>query len=472
MAKPKRSVTVSAREKKIKHYRSQVKAAYYSAASDSPSMDFSFASGVSMTDALAADLNILRNRIRYELKNNAPAKGLTRVYANACISTGPTLCVESNNDLFNEKVEFAWSEWSRNCGYVRGESLAEILHVGVRQFFTCGEYFSLNKIELGSNGISLRVLQIKPDRISQPYFYKNNSVIEGIEFSNEGKPVAYHIYDDNKSIYVRETAENMRHVFYQESPEQVRGEPWLAAGLGDLHKRRRYDEARVAAAIVAAKFAIFITNNDPSINVSAEEILDPGIVELNDGLATILPPHCGIQSFSGSQPTNNAEEFRREMIANAGAGVGMSAASSNQDSKGNSFAGARYDDVGVGLEYEVVRSIICNRDLTPLAKTWLKEAVAIGEVPPMPNWYRFVWRFPLASRHTDPLKAANADKARIESGVDSYAQIWAEHGISKEQRRQEIMEEINWYRKQGLKHPLEKDSFENVKENEGGEDVQ
>jgi len=119
-----------------------------------------------------------------------------------------------------------------------------------------------------------------------------------------------------------------------------------------------------------------------------------------------------------------------------------------------------------------VRSIICNRDLTPLAKTWLKEAVAIGEVPPMPNWYRFVWRFPLASRHTDPLKAANADKARIESGVDSYAQIWAEHGISKEQRRQEIMEEINWYRKQGLKHPLEKDSFENVKENEGGEDVQ
>jgi len=47
-----------------------------------------------------------------------------------------------------------------------------------------------------------------------------------------------------------------------------------------------YDEARVAAAIVAAKFAVFITNNDPSITLTSEEIM----------------------------PTTGGIDFRREMI--------------------------------------------------------------------------------------------------------------------------------------------------------------
>lgn len=467
MAKPKRkiqAVEIVKRDDKVSKYRDMVKAAYYSAASDSNTMDFSFASGVNMIESLECDLNILRNRIRYELRQNGPAKGLCRVYANACISTGPTLSVEvePGNEAWAEEVEFMFSEWARSCGYTRGESLAELLHIGVRQFFTAGEYFALDKFDGSANGpLKLRVLQIRPERICNPYSFDITKTVQGIKFDNAGKPIIYYVRDENVAgqsnfKFIEESARNVRHVFYCESPEQVRGEPWLAAGLPDLHRRRRYDEARVAAAIVAAKFAIFITNSDPQITLDPKELLPDGVIDINDGAATILPPHYGVQSFSGAQPVAGAGDFRREMIANAGAAVGMSAAASTMDSRGNSFAGARYDDVGVGIEHEVLRGIIANRDLNPLASKVISEAVAVREIPTPPEWFRLIWRWPSASRHTDPGKAAQADQIRIASASDSFAQVWSEHGRSKEQSRAEILDDVKWFRDNGLIHPLDK----------------
>lgn len=447
------------RKKAIEKARRSVHAAYYSAASDSSSMDFSFASGVDMQDVLKADLNTLRNRIRYELRQNGPAKGICRSYANACVSTGPCLSIECDPQYASwaEETEFAFSEWAKTCGYVRGESLAELLHCGVRQFFSCGEYFTLNKIDKDAlTPIKLRLLQIRPDRITSPYTPIDNTIIDGVEFNQNGKPIAYHVKnDDTQYTWVREDAKNVRHVFYTESPEQVRGEPWLASGLSDLHKRRRYDEARVAAAIVAAKFAIFLVNNDPSIEVDPRDLLPEGVIELNDGAATVLPPHYGIQSFSGAQPVQGATDFRREMIANAGAAVGMAANAANQDSSSSNFASSRYDDVGLGLEHDVVRSLIANRDLTPLVHKWIKEASAIREIGIAPNWYRLVWRWPHANRHTDPQKAATADEKRVVSGIASKSEIWAEHGLDRERARADLLDDVAWHRKNGLIHPID-----------------
>jgi lambda family phage portal protein len=465
MSKPRRAA-LHARSKinpKVEEARRAVQAAYYSAASDSPSMDFSFASHIGATEALTADLSILRDRIRYELRQNGPAKGITRVYANATVGTGPTLCIETDPEykVWADEAEFAWSEWARNCGYVRSESLAELLHVGVRQFFLAGEYFSASKFDSTAKTKSqLRILLVRSDRICQPYSSLEN-IINGVEFDATGRPAFYYVRKNDNFSFAKESAENIRHVFYQEEPEQVRGEPWLAAGLPDLHKRRRYDEARVAAAIIAAKFAIFITNNDPSIQVMPEDLMPPGVVEINDGAATILPAHCGVQSFSGAQPTTGASDFRREMIANAGAGIGMSANASNQDSSTSNFASARYDDVGFSLEQKIVRDLIANRDLTPMANTWMREASAMKVIDTPPDWFRLVWRWPCAARHTDPKKAADADSARIASGVDSFAQIWSEHGVAKEQRRQEILEELAWFRANKLVHPLDASAQQN-----------
>jgi len=450
----------SGRDAEIKRLRTLVQASYYSATSESPSMDFSFAGSESINDALKTDLNTLRNRIRYELRQNGPAKGMLKTYANSCVSTGPSLSIESTDKAWNEQAERAFSKWADQAGFTCNQSLGELLHLYVRQFFIAGEFFNIYKSDNDSlNPVKLKLLPIRPDRVASPFTMDNNS-FAGITLKN-GKPYSYSILKSygvssgiNQAIgeYDIETVDNVSHIFIYDEPEQLRGEPWLAAGLPDLHKKRRYDEARVAAAVVAAKFAVFITAN--SAEIDASDILPDGVIELNDGAATILPPGYGISSFSGAQPAAGATDFRREMIANAGAAAGMSSNASNNDSGNSNFASARYDDVGFSLEQGVTRSVISNRFLNVVASKWVKEAAAVRSIGTPPAEYRFIWRWPMAGRHTDPLKAANANAKRLSTGEVTLPTIWAEQGIDKEKGRAELLDDIDWFDKFGLVHPL------------------
>jgi lambda family phage portal protein len=447
------------KNKQIEKYREMVKASYYTAASDSKSMDFSFAGSETLNDALKADLTTLRRRIKYELRQNAPAKGLCRTYANACISTGATLSIESIDKVWAEEAEAAYSEWKQNCGYLHGESYAELLHLGVKQLFTCGEYFLAYKNDAeATSKVKLRLMQIKPERVASPWVGGiNENIFEGVEVDKNGKPSKYHIMTSGVANinFTSETVDNLRHVYYLEEPEQIRGEPWLAAGLPDLHKKRRYDEARVAAAIIAAKFALFIVNKNPNLGMNLEDLLPEGVIDINDGAATILPPNYEIQSFSGSQPVAGATDFRREMMANAGAGVGMAANIANQDSSTSNFASARYDDVGFSLDYGFVRKIIENRDLTPTAHRFIAEASKTILRGNAPENYKLIWRWPHFNRHTDPQKAASADNARVEGGIASKSEIWGEKGMDKERARQTLLDDVKWHRDNGLIHPID-----------------
>jgi len=445
----------SKKDLEIKKLKSQVQAAYYAATSESPSMDFSFAGSETLNNVLKADLQTLRNRIRYEMRSNGPAKGMLRIYANTCVSTGPTLSIESADTMWNEQVERKFSKWATQAGFTRGESLAEIIHLGIRQFFIAGEFFNLYKSDKKSeNAVKLKLLLLRPDRIAAPFGGGLGNSFDGVNFNANGQPISYSIKSDTmvNSTYVTESAENLTHVFQLDEPEQYRGEPWLAAGLPDLHMRRRYDEARVAAAVVAAKFAVFLTSSNTEI--PPEEILPEGVVELNDAAATILPPGYGVASFSGSQPAAGATDFRREMNANAGAAAGMSSNVSNNDSGNSSFASARYDDVGFGLEIGVIRDIVANRLLNIIAQKFILEAAAVRDIGPIPEDYKFVWRWPQASRHTDPLKAANANKTSITTGEKTLSDIWAEQGKDKEQMRAALLDDIDWYEANDLLHPL------------------
>ena len=451
------------RKKKIARLKKQVMASYYVASSDSNSLDFSFAGSEDLNQSLKADLTTLRNRIRYELRQNGPAKGLLRVYANACVSTGPTLSVEAaDNKTWGEEVEAGFAKWSATCGYTRGERYGEILHLGVSSFFNCGEYFNIYKTDnTATSKVKLRILQIRPERVGSPWSGTTKlNIYDGVEMDNNGKPAFYYI-SKNTTInpysdeFSKESAANIRHVFYIEEAEQVRGQPWLAPSLPDLHKKRRYDEARVAAAIIAAKFAVFLVNKNPSLGLSAEDILPSGVIELNDGAATVLPPSYEVQSFSGSQPVSGATDFRREMMANAGAGFGMAANIANQDSSTSNFASARYDDIGFSLDYTYTRKMIENRDLNPTAQRYLKEAMAVGEVGKAPEKYKLIWRWRHVNRHTDPLKAANADNKKVEGGISSKTGVWGDQGKDKDEARKDLLDDVNWHRENGLKHPID-----------------
>ena len=79
-----------------------------------------------MADHLSADGSLtpeirrtLRNRARYEIANNAYAKGLVLTLAATCIGTGPRLQLLSEDDDFNTIVETEFIAWAETITIFR-----------------------------------------------------------------------------------------------------------------------------------------------------------------------------------------------------------------------------------------------------------------------------------------------------------------------------------------------------------------
>ncbi len=452
--------------------RDLVKATYYAAASDSASMDFSFASDIGMNRALFADLNKLRTRCRYELKQNDIAKGMPKVYANSVIGPGPKLSIHSDSSPeWANAAEREFARWARHCDAMRpnGGSLGMQLHLGVRQLFPVGEYFKVRKSN-GKGDIKLRYLLIRPDRVktptSLPRDYSRAEIDNGVEVDQDGIPVAYWILQqdpDNSpesgifayDNFKRVPAAQVHHVFVQEDPIQHRGEPWMAVNLATWHKLRRYNEATIAAAIVAAKFAAVLVNSNPDVVEDAATILPSTVLEIQDGMMMVPPPGYEPKQIQPEHPSTNHSEFRRDLISSAGSSNAMPATIATQDSSKSSFASARFEGVTFEQEGEVTRQLVDDLDLAPTYQEWLAEAVAAGVVGTPPQDAYSQWLWPLEERHTDPYKAANANRLKLETSLETVGSIQMKNGIDKGQAREALLEEVTWYRDHGLQHPLE-----------------
>ena len=452
--------------------RDLVKATYYAAASDSKSMDFSFASDVGINQALFADLNKLRTRCRYELKQNDMAKGMAKVYANSVIGPGPKLSVHSKiNPEWAVSAEREFAKWARHCDAMRphGGSLGMQLHLGVRQLFPTGEYFKM--IRSGGKGsVKLRYLLIRPDRVktptTKPRDYAKAEIDNGVEVDADGIPVAYWILKqdpDNTpefstyhfNDFIRVPASKVHHVFVQEDPIQHRGEPWMAVNLPTWHKLRRYSEAQIAAAIVATKFATVLVNTNPDVVEDAGTILPSTVLEIQDGMMMVPPPGYEPKQMQPEHPSQNASQFRRDLVSSAGAANAMPATIATQDSSQSNFASARFEGVTLEQEGEVTRKLVDDLDLNPTWEEWQREAVAAGVIDPPPADAYAQWLWPLEERHTDPYKAANANRLKLETSIETVGSIQMKNGIDEGQAFERLVEEVERYRRHGLRHPLE-----------------
>ena len=442
-----------------------VKAAYYSAAADTPSMDFSFARDTGINAALLADLQKIRMRCRYELKQNGLAKGMARVYANSVIGTGPRLKIVCEDDRWASAVERLFSSWARTADMMDAGSLGMQIHAGVRQFFPAGEYVLIQR-QAPAGAVRLRYLAIRPDRIRDPFASTKAVIDNGVEVDADGIPVAYWIQTDDPDrgdfvgapqTFVRVPSAQVIHVFFREDPIQHRGEPWLAVSLPNFHKLRRYDEAQIAAATVAAKFAAVLINTNPDVVSDAGQIMPADVLEIQDGMMMVPPPGYEPRQIDPKQPSANASDFRRDQIAAAGAGNAMPANIATQDSSRSNFASARFDGVTLAQDGEVVRQIIEDRHLNRTLSAVLAEALAAGAIPALAPGldYQSVWLWTEENRHSDPLKQANANKTRVETGMATVAQTNMEEGVDGETAFAALVQEVNRWRAAGLKHPLD-----------------
>lgn len=343
-------------------------------------------------DASPDTRRVLRMRSRYEYQNNSYARGVIQCLANDTIGNGPRLRYASTDDRLNSRIERDFMAWAESV--CLGEKLRAVRIARARD----GEAFVL----LAQNptlrtSVKLDLSPIDADRVAgdmgvSPSAETGGSrscatadtriypvTVDGIAYDQYGNPVSYrvlvsHPCDGNlaeeRAMHI--PAANMIHVFRADRAEQHRGVPELAAALPLFAKLRRYTNAVVASAEKAAEYGGILYTDHPKDDTCAEiEPMDAVTLDINQ--LTTMPEGWKMDELYVKAPIATYADFKKEMLSEIGAAMGIPYAIVAGTSAGYTYASAKLDHQTYFRVLRNERGFVEDSILNRLFALWLRE---------------------------------------------------------------------------------------------------
>jgi len=408
-------------------------------------------------DALAtpARRQLLRNRARYEVANNAYARGIVNTYASDVIGTGPRLQMMTDDPDLNSCIERDFMEWS---DAVR---LASKLRTGLKATTVDGEMFGLmftNPKLLHAVQLDLRLLEA--DHVTAPNFQRwdDPNYVDGIAFDTYGNPVEYHVLKQHPGSstaglrlgeYTRYPARDMLHYFHADRPGQRRGVPDIGASLELFAQLRRYTLAVLSSAETAANISGVIKTDAPA---GTEEEDGSGVepmdtVDIDRNSLMTLPDGYEMQQFRAEQPTTTYQEFKHEILNEAARSIGMPFNIAAGNSAGYNYASGRLDHQTYYKSIRVEQAGLVCDVVDRIFEMWLQE-YSLATYIPIENFsHQWFWD---GTEHVDPMKEAKAQDTRLRNNTTTLAYEYARQGRDWEAELHQRAKEKNLMAKLGL----------------------
>lgn len=421
----------------------------------------------------------LRNRSRYETGNNGYAKGLVKGQANDCIGTGPRLQLvlpETWTDPDFQRqvsvppeaariVEQRWQEW---CDLV---GLADDLHTLDRSETREGEAFAVlvtNPV-LPDDGPQLDLILVEADQVTSPEINPADPYwVDGIRFDKFGNPLSYDILTRHPGDtfawgspleYETYPASRVIHLFDRDRAGQARGIPALTPGLPLFAQLRRYTLASLGAAELAAMIAgVIESDNTPPVDGSEEapefEMMDR-VPFARNALLT-LPGGMKAHAFKSEQPAPSYKEFKGEILTESGRSINAPRNVSTGSSAEYNYSSGRLDHLPYQQSIRIRRDRFRRHVLDRTFRAWFAEAVLIPGylpegLPPISLW-KWKWQWD-GFASIDPVKDANADAIRLESGTTTLDDVCAAQGKDWEEVLEQQAREMRKREALGLPPP-------------------
>lgn len=447
---------------------------FYESVAEENLVDFANMSSGSMDQALKENLPAIRNRSRWELKNNSTARAIPTTYSNVAIARGPVrVAVKHDNKNYALKVSAMFSSYLKSCGS-KGESVGRLLHLGTREMFPAGEFFLVTKSKKNKKGLpELKFQIIQPERVTNSGNINfTNQNANGIETDSDGNAVAYWVSDKKKNGIIspvarRIPADNVIHVYVTDEPEQTRGQPWMCTNVKELNKIRAWDKGVLAVQAIAAFFGVYVKNDNENSKGRSAKPLNPSIREMNPGNITTLPYKHDVATVQANQPTNDQNNFRKEIQGEIGAANQIPINLTRKNSADYNFASARVDVSILMMDTTVYQQLLEENCINRIFELWLEEAVAMGMVaaPHGEVELDVLWSKP--DFHTDPSKLAKANEVYLKTGQRSWSEVRAEAGLPNGPAALEgLMQEVVAFNEKGLIHPYQLEQGESNAEEE------
>lgn len=193
-------------------------------------------------------------------------------------------------------------------------------------------------------------------------------VVMGVELAPTGQAVAYHLLKRHPGDQshagrerVRYTADQVKHYFLAERPEQVRGVPWMHAAMSRLYQLGEFDDSAILAARLGAEKFMVLEDAEGMAADVADGIINHGqpipgdssVPSLNDGTGAlyfqsqkgsidILPRGTKVADWNPNYPSDTYGPFILAALRGISSGFGVSYESLTNDRSGVTWTSIRH----------------------------------------------------------------------------------------------------------------------------------
>jgi lambda family phage portal protein len=373
-------------------------------------------------------------------------------------------------DAWEAQALREWKLWAENtmCDAERQQTFYDMQQLAYRSQLTSGDVFALFEMkENKRTPYQTAIRLLEADRISTPESSGGESeikelenggrIVDGVEINKQGEVTKYHITNRHplKENTTEDTAwqpidafgkdtgyPNILHIYVMERPEQRRGVPFVSAQIEQIKQFDRYNVYELAANVVAAMLAVFITSDEDNGQHGMEHAVDEADrvtdddlhLELAPGAVYSLPPGKKVNILNPIRQNSAYKDFveTQETIIGSSMEIPKEVLIKKYDSN---YTAARASLLDFWRTVRVHRTRFNASFNQPIYEQWLAEAVASGRIeapgffddPAIRQaWCGCMWTG-VSMGHVDPLKEVNAAAMRIQQNITTQEQEASEY---------------------------------------------
>ena len=357
----------------------------------------------SLNAELRSDLNRLRSRGRDLVQNNDYAVKFRGMVENNIIGpAGIRLQVRVQDSpgkpdrLANAAIEAAWLDWCAKADITGKQTLRDLCETLVGGLPSDGEF--LVRMVVGADArnkynFALQVIDV--DRIDTTYHTANgpngNTVIMGVEVDTYRRPVALHLFaahpnDGSTSSRqrIRIPTDETLHRFRVERAEQMRGIPWMSAGMLSLYHLGNFKLSALLAAEHGANHYGFFTTPDGASPIGALDADNQQVSVSQPGTYDTLPTGTGFVAHESKYPNEVFGPFVKTTLQRIASGWRVAYHSLANDLEGVSYSSIRSGSLEERDRWSSDQQWFVDAFMEPVFMRWLQTALLSGAIT-MPN---------------------------------------------------------------------------------------
>lgn len=429
-----------------------------------------------INEQLRHQLRRMRARSRELAQDNDYAKRFLRLVKSNIVGTDgiklqpqPARADGTIDDLDAKEIKRAWLDWSRpfNCTVDKKLSWIDVQNLCAESIARDGEVMvHLVATPGDSHGLRLRVIPAEYlDENHNGDLPNGNKIVMGIEYTNAGLVVAYHVRKNKvrswiniypELEYIRLPADDVVHLHLTEYAEQARGVPWLHSAIRRLHMAGKYEEAELFAAYAGAcKMGAVIegeadtlqpdeimTDDDDSLDGDEGEHIE----NLEPGIIAKYPKGTSFEFFDPTHPTTAFDGFMKFILQGAAAGLNVANHSLTGNLSDVNFSSIRSGVLEDRQGWRDLQAWLVMHLHDRVYERWIASSMLNGKVR-LPfrkletKYQARKWQ-PRGWPGIDPKKESDAHLQNIRAGLDSRTRILAEQGRDIEDVFRELQQEI------------------------------